>query len=215
MQGGNHEVRTAWGFLAVRLPLPEDIIWKQDRITILQAIGVLDPAGNPTKRLDVVKGAQVARLTQEDWQKERDKMSATCSQCHSANFAKNELQKGDRIIKDADHAMSEAIRIVAALYKDGIIAKPKTYSYDFPDLLTFNDAPTPIEQRLFTMFLEHRNRTFQGTFHNSPDYAWWYGYSALLEDLTNIKYMAEDMRRNAKGTAKAATAAPAAKKVTK
>jgi cytochrome c553 len=212
MQEGNHEVRTAWGFLAVRLPLPEDIIWKQDRITILQALGILDPAGNPTKRLDVVKAVQLARLTQEDWQKERDKMTATCTQCHSANFAKSELQKGDRIIKDADRVMAEAIRVVAALYKDGIIAKPKSYSYEFPDLLTFNDAPTPIEQRLFTMFLEHRNRTFQGTFHNSPDYAWWYGYSALQEDLINIKYMAEDMRRNIK---KPASAAPVAKKAAK
>ncbi len=27
MQEGNHEVRTAWGFLAVRLPLPEDKTW--------------------------------------------------------------------------------------------------------------------------------------------------------------------------------------------
>jgi hypothetical protein len=62
------------------------------------------------------------------------------------------------------------------------------------------------------MFLEHRNRTFQGTFHNSPDYAWWYGYSALQEDLINIKYMAEDMRRNIK---KPASAAPVAKKAAK
>ena len=99
MQEGNHEVRTAWGFLAVRLPMPDDIIWKEDRTTILQALGVLDPAGQPTARLDVVKGAQVARLTQEDWQKERDKMIATCKQCHSANFAKAELQKGDQMIK--------------------------------------------------------------------------------------------------------------------
>ena len=66
------------------------------------------------------------------------------------------------------------------------------------------------------MFLEHRNRTFQGTFHNSPDYAWWYGWSAMQEDLTNIKYMAEEMRRVAKAPAKAAAAAaPAAKKTAK
>ncbi len=208
MQKGNHEVRTAWGFLAVRLPMPDDVVWKQDRTTILQALGVLDPAGNATKRLDAIKGIQLARMTQEDWQKERDKMMATCTQCHSANFAKYELGKGDRIIKDADHAMAEAIRIVADLYKDGIIPKPKTYDYAFPDLLTFNDAPTPIEQRLFKMFLEQRNRTFQGTFHNSPDYAWWYGWSAMQESLIDIRHMAQDLRR-------AAGKAPAAKKAAK
>ena len=73
MAGGNHEVRTAWGFLAVRLPLPEDPQWAADRATILQGLGVLDPEGKPTARLEAVKAADVARLTQEAWQHERDK----------------------------------------------------------------------------------------------------------------------------------------------
>jgi hydroxylamine dehydrogenase len=212
MQNGQHEVRTAWGFLAVRLPLPENPVAKEDRIAILQAIGVLDPTGQPTKRLDVVKAAQVARLTQEDWQKERDKTIKTCNQCHSINFVKTELAQGDQIITDADHLMAEAIRTVAGLYKDGVLPKPANYAYPFPDMLTFQDAPTPIEQRLWVMFLEHRNRTFQGMFHNNPDYTWWYGYSELQRDLTEIKYMAEELRKSGK-TAKTAT--PAAKKPTK
>ena len=194
MQEGNHEVRTAWGFLAVRLPLPEDKQWAADQVSILQGLGVLDPNGKPTARLDVVKAADVARLTQEDWQKERDKMIRTCNQCHSVNFAKAELEKGDQMIKEADHLMAEAIRIVAGLYKDGILAKPDNYAYPFPDLLTFHDAPTPIEQTLFVMFLEHRMRTFQGTFHANPDYALWYGWSEMQRDLTEIKTTAEEMR---------------------
>lgn len=194
MQEGNHEVRTAWGFLAVRLPMPEDKQWTADRVTILQGLGVLDPDGNPTARLDVVKAADVARLTQEAWQKERDKMIETCNQCHSVNFAKAELEKGDQIIRQADHLMAEAIRVVAALYKDGILAQPESYAYPFPDLLTFQDAPTPIEQKLHVMFLKHRMRTFQGTFHANPDYAWWYGWSEMLMDLAEIKEKAEDMR---------------------
>jgi hypothetical protein len=198
MQEGNHEVRTAWGFLAVRLPLPEDKQWAADQVSILQGLGVLDPNGKPTARLDVVKAADVARLTQEDWQKERDKMIKTCNQCHSVNFAKAELEKGDQMIKEADHLMAEAIRTVAGLYKDGILAKPKDYAYPFPDLLTFHDAPTPIEQRLFVMFLKHRMRTFQGTFHANPDYALWYGWSEMQRDLTEIKTTAEELRKNHK-----------------
>jgi len=198
MQEGNHEVRTAWGFLAVRLPMPEDLSWANDRKVILQALGVLDPAGNPTGRLDIVKGAQVARLTQEDWQKERDKMSSTCQKCHAPAFVKGEMQKGDQMIKEADHMMAEAINIVAGLYKDGFIAQPKEYAYPFPDLLTFHTASTPIETKLFDMFLEHRNRAFQGTFHASPDYAWWYGFSAMQRDLTDIKYMAAELRKGEK-----------------
>ena len=196
MSEGNHEVRTAWGFLAVRLPLPEDEQWKADQITILQGLGVLDPEGNPTARLDVVKAADVARLDQESWQKERDKMIKICSDCHSGNFAKLELQKGDDMIKEADRLMAQGILIIADLYKDGILEKPESYAYAFPDLLTFHDAATVIEQKLFVMFLEHRMRTFQGTFHANPDYALWYGWSEMVTDLAEIKELAAQMRKH-------------------
>jgi hydroxylamine dehydrogenase len=197
MQQGNHAVRTAWGFLAVRLPLPEDKQWAADRTMILQALGVLDPKGNPTPRFEVVKQADVARLTQEDWQKERDKMLATCNQCHSVNFAKAELEKADQMIRETDRLLAEAIRIVAGLYQDGILKKPESYAYPFPDLLTFHDAPTVIEQRLFEMHLKHRMRAFQGAFHANPDYALWYGWSEMVRDLTEIRELAEELRRRA------------------
>jgi len=198
MQGGNHEVRTAWGFLAVRLPMPDDKQWAADRATILQGLGVLDPDGKPTGRLEVVKAADVARLTQESWQKERDKMVKTCNRCHSVNFAKGELAKGDQMIKEIDRLMADAILTIAGLYKDGILPKPKNYAYPFPDLLTFHDAPTVIEQKLFVMYLEHRMRAFQGTFHANPDYALWYGWSEMQRDLTEIKEMAAEMREKTK-----------------
>jgi hypothetical protein len=194
MQEGNHEVRTAWGFLAVRLPLPEDSAWAANRVTILQALGVLDPQGQPTARLDAVKAVDLARLTQEDWQRERDKMLATCGGCHSENFARVELEKGDMMIRAADSLMAEAIRIVASLYQDGTLPKPATYQHAFPDLLTFHDAPTVVEQILFDMYLEHRMRTFQGTFHANPDYALWYGWSAMVRDLSEIREKAAEMR---------------------
>ena len=93
MADGDHEVRTAWGFLAVRTnglaPYPgESGQWWADRVTILQALGVLDPEGNPTGRFDVVKNAQVARLSAEEFDTERAKMIKACSNCHSENFAR-------------------------------------------------------------------------------------------------------------------------------
>jgi cytochrome c553 len=194
MQEGNHEVRTAWGFLAVRLPLPDDEQWAKDQVTILQALGVLDLEGNPTPLLEVVKAADLARLTQEAWDTERNKMLETCSTCHSGNFAQLELEKGDNMIREADHLMAEAILIVAGLYEDGLIPKPDSYPYAFPLLLTFHDAPTVVEQKLFVMFLKHRMRTFQGTFHANPDYALWYGWSEMVLDLAEINELAEQMR---------------------
>ena len=194
MRNGDHEVRTPWGFLAVRLPLPEDPQWKADQITILQALGVLDPEGNPTARLDVVKAAQVARLTQEEFDAERAKLLAACSDCHSENFAKAEMAKGDDLIREVDHLLAQAIRVITGLYADGILEKPEGYAYAFPDLLTFHDAPTPIEQTLFEMHLKHRMRAFQGAFHANPDYALWYGWSEMVRDLADIQKMAKEMR---------------------
>jgi hypothetical protein len=196
MRDGDHEVRTAWGFLAVRLPLPEDERWKADQVTILQALGVLDPEGNPTARLEVVKAAQVARLTQEEFDHEREKILAACSDCHSERFARAELAKGDDLIREVDHLLAEAIRVIAGLYEDGVLDKPEGYAHPFPDLLTFHDAPTPIEQRLFEMHLKHRMRAFQGAFHANPDYALWYGWSEMVRDLAHIREKAAEMRRH-------------------
>lgn len=100
------------------------------------------------------------------------------------------------MIKEADRLMAQGILIIADLYKDGILEKPESYAYAFPDLLTFHDAPTVIEQKLFVMFLEHRMRTFQGTFHANPDYALWYGWSEMVTDLAEIKERAEQMRKH-------------------
>ena len=124
-------------------------------------------------------------------------MIRACSKCHAERFARGELEKGDQMVREADRLLAEAIREVAGLYKDGVLPKPESYAYPFPDLLTFHDAPTPIEQKLFVMHLEHRMRTFQGTFHMNPDYALWYGWSEMKRDLSEIKEMARQLRKEA------------------
>jgi hydroxylamine dehydrogenase len=195
MQKGDHGVMTGWGFLAVRLPLPEDAQWKADQVAILKAIGVLDPAGKPTTMMEVVKAAKVARLTQEDWQAQRTRMVDTCKQCHSESFARSQLQRGDRSIQEADRLMAQAIEIVAGLYRDGFLTRSKNQVFDFPNVLQFHDSATVIEQKLFVMFMEHRMRTFQGSFHQSPDYALWYGWSEMQRDLAEIREAASGMRK--------------------
>ncbi|MBW2339444.1 MAG: cytochrome C, partial [Deltaproteobacteria bacterium] len=99
---GTHTNKVAWGFLAVRLPLPKDKQWAEDQTTILKALGVLDPEGKPTARLDIVKAADLARLTEEAWKTEREKMIKRCKKCHSENYARGELEKGDQMIQRAD-----------------------------------------------------------------------------------------------------------------
>jgi len=196
---GTHENHTAWGFLGVRLPLPEDKQAADDRVTILMALGVLDPeTGKPTPILDAVTAVDMVRTTQEAWQKERDKMLKVCSQCHSSAYAKEQLDAGDTMFVKIDRMMAEAITTVAALYKDGLIKQPAGYPANYPFLLAFMhtngtdwdkdmDKISYIDQVLLQMYMKHRMRAYQGFFHVNPDYAYWYGFAEMYKDLGEIK----------------------------
>jgi cytochrome c553 len=202
---GTHHNETAWGFLGVRLPLPDDKQAADDRVTILKALGVLDPeTGKPTPILDAVKAVRMAKLTQESWQVERDKMIKTCSQCHSEAYAKEQLDMGDSIMMKADRLMAEAINTIADLYKDGIIKQHPNYPAAYPFLLTFMHTNggnweqvkdlSYIEQVLCQMYMKHRMRAYQGFFHVNPDYAYWYGWNEMTKDLGEIQELAKTMR---------------------
>ena len=192
MPKGDHTVRTAWGFLALRLP-EKDPEWLQYRQKILIGLGVLTPEGQPTARLDVVKVGKVARLSAEEWQAERDRMIAVCTNCHARSFAQQNLDAADSIIKESDKLMAEALDIVEGLYRDGLLERPKDRP-PHPDLLRFDEVKYPIEQKLCTMFLEHRMRSFQGAFHMNPDYQHWYGWAEMKRDLYEIRHEAEELR---------------------
>jgi len=101
------------------------------------------------------------------------------------------------MVRESDHLLAQAIREVASLYEAGLLRRPEGYTAEFPDILYFHDAPTTIEQTLFAMYLEHRMRAFQGAFHANPDYALWYGWSAMVRDLTEIREAAAELRRRA------------------
>ena len=192
MPDGNHRVFSAWGFLAVRLP-EDDPEWMGYRATILKGLGVLDPKGNPTERLETVKTAKMARLSKEEFDAERKRYVDICKQCHSPNFVNENMKNADLMIKEADKLFAEAIEIVVELYKDGVIKKRKDYPA-YPDLLTFYDVNTKVEQILYEMFMDQRMKTFQGAFHVNYDYSTWYGYAKMKKDLVEIRELAKEMR---------------------
>ncbi|MCK4513018.1 cytochrome C, partial [bacterium] len=51
-----------------------------------------------------------------------------------------------------------------------------------------------IDQVLLEMYMKHRMRTYQGFFHANPDYAYWYGWSAMTKDLGEIQELDRTMR---------------------
>ncbi len=226
MSEGNHEVRTAWGFLGLRIPTKENVLalikvapalkdnltklaaalpsghfddldddpqWTLDRALILQAAGVLDGNFQPTKRfVEIVVQGQTARGP-EEFNKERAKMKKVCNQCHSIGYVNDHMKASDDIIKKSDHVYAKAISAVQALYKDGILKKPAGWEFA-PDLLQYYDAKTSIEQELYLIMLEHRQRAFQGAFHVSNDYMHWYGWAPLNTAVNNILEEAERLR---------------------
>jgi hypothetical protein len=212
---GTHNNRTAWGFLGVRLPLPEDKQWAADQVTILKALGVLNPeTGKPTARLDAVKAVRLARLTKEEFDEERNKMKDRCAKCHSRNYVDKQFEMADEAFKQVDHLLAEGIEIVAGLYKDGILKKRNSQPFAYPDFLYFMrtdysaasgdsyknlpDGMSYIEQVLFQMYMKHRMRAYQGYFHMNPDYAYWYGWAMMTKDLGHIKELAAEMRASHK-----------------
>jgi hypothetical protein len=122
-------------------------------------------------------------------------MIVACKGCHAEGFARSQLQRGDRTLREADRLMAEAIEIVAGLYRDGLLEKGKEQRFAYPNVLQFHDAGSPIELRLFVMFMDHRMKAFQGAFHDSPDHALWYGWSEMQRDLVEIRAAAKAMRR--------------------
>ena len=181
---------------------------------IAERAGVSGPTGyrhvrNREAMFEAFDGWFGGRMGAFDIPKDVDALAAlppqlfACYEEHAelirASRTRNDVaQIGMKARRSRDKLMAEAIRIVAALYKDGVLKKPEGYAFDFPDLLAFHDAETPIENTLFTMHLKHRMRAFQGVFHANPDYALWYGWSEMKQDLVEIKAMDVELRRNHK-----------------
>ncbi len=196
MPNGDHGVKTAWGFLAVRLA-EKDPEWAAWRNTIFQGLGVIDKEGKPTPRFQVVLAGQVARLSREEWEDQRERVLRQCALCHARSYAESILEQADRVIREADRLMAEAVEIVEKLYEDGILPRP-TDRPPTVDLLQFYEVETPIEQTLYEMFLKHRMRTYQGAFHLNPDYLHWYGWAQMKKDLAEIRTEARRLRREAR-----------------
>jgi hypothetical protein len=192
MPEGDHRVRTAWGFLGVRLP-EADEEWMGYRVSILKGLGVLDPAGQPTALLEVVKAGDIARLDSESFEAERTRITDTCGRCHTASFVDQNMANADDLLKEADKLFAEAIEIVAGLRRDGVIEVAEGTGV-YPQLLSFYDVSTHVEEVLYDMFMDYRMKTFQGAFHLNYDYSMWYGYAKMKKALVEIRELDREMR---------------------
>ena len=97
------------------------------------------------------------------------------------------------MLKEADKVFAEALDLVAAMRLDGLI-EVKEGEGVYPQLLSFYDVDTAVEQHLYDMFMDYRMKTFQGAFHINPDYTTWYGYAKMKQALAQMKEINKQMR---------------------
>jgi len=147
----------------------------------------------PTQRfVEIVVQGRAARGPDE-FNELRIQMKKMCNECHAKDYVQAHFDASDEVIKAADHEFAKAIAAVQGLYKDGILIKPEHWEVA-PDLLQYYDAKTSIEQELYLIMLEYRQRAFQGAFHASNDYMHWYGWAPLKTAVNNILQEAKRMR---------------------
>ena len=195
MQKGDHAVITAWGELAL-LTDKHDAQWARYRTAIFKYLHALDAQGKPTPGLDAILSAKMLRGSLEQWTAEREKMIRTCSQCHGRNFARQNLEDTDRMLKEADKLVAQAIETVADLYRRGILRAEKGQPA-YPNLGVLYEARTPIEQDLYRMIIDQRGVLVHGAFHMDPCFVTWEGQAALKQSLLSIRQQAKEMIRQA------------------
>jgi len=192
LQNGDHANRTPWGNLALRLPLPDDQDkgWAADKATELVALGLLNEAGGDGPRASEIMSSGLLHLDRVDFQNERHKLTQACRQCHGTAFVREELDRRDGLIRKADALVASGLREVQALYADGVLERRGPGP--FPDLVK---APlgAPIEQRVASMFFDHRAKLMATAFHMSPDSAGW--MNTLERDLFAIQEAADELRK--------------------
>lgn len=189
---GDHGVQTAWGLAEIGQRVASDKQGLADRTVILQALGVQELASATPPATNAVSQNRL------QWQQQRNRMLAICGECHTTNYARLQLEAGDQAVRQADHLMAEGIRVVAGLYRDGILTNASAAPSGSPATLTLGRSfASPVEQKLFAMYLGYRMQPVRGTFHVHSDDALWSGWSELDRDMADIKFMALELREKA------------------
>ncbi len=138
-------------------------------------------------------------------ERERGRMLEVCSRCHARPFAARNLADGDAIQRQSLALVAAAKAIIERLDSDALLdPSPATrpphplFGHRLvlgPQMLYENLSP--IEALFFRMKKFDYVTTYKGAFHQSPDYTHWYGNSRLKLDLSEIRGMAAQLRREA------------------
>lgn len=142
----------------------------------------------------------------EDAPRERGVMLRRCAACHAETFARRSLDDADAIAAQGRALVEEAHDIVAALGAEGLLSpSPKdrtTHPLEGHALvlgpqMTYDDL-SGAEAMYFRLSRFYYATMFKSAFHQSPDYAHWYGNAMLKLELSTLKSEAAALRQTAR-----------------
>jgi hypothetical protein len=181
-RAGGHAQRTPYGSIGLPLVPPSDPAWAADRAVILRALGVSTADGAEGPRREAFTRARIGPEDRMSLQRDRAALVEACRDCHAARFVREALAAREAALKSCDHLTAEAIRDVATLHSEGVLAP--TANGAFPDLVTARGG-LPVERRLAEMVFDHRARLVAAAFHVNPSAAAW--HAALARDREDVR----------------------------
>jgi len=147
----------------------------------------------------------------------RKEMLKICSQCHSLEFGRKELDRDDAVRSQSLTILKEAENVIWDLADHGLLdpmpdkrpAHPLSGYKLVTDSQMLYEDTSHIERIFFKMKKYDYARTVKGAYHQNPAYAHWYGNAELKMDLIDIKSEAGRLQERGKisGTTKGASKA--------
>jgi hypothetical protein len=121
-----------------------------------------------------------------NWETERNKMKAICTQCHGASWVDNHYFKLDQVIKEYNEVyFTPAKKMLDDLYEKGLLDKAKYFD-------------EKLEIEFYELWHHEGRRARMGTAMMAPDYAWWHGFYECKKRYNDFMERARDLIENNK-----------------
>jgi len=112
-----------------------------------------------------------------NWETERNKMKAICTQCHGRTWVDDHYAKLDQVVKEYNEVyFKPAKKMLDTLYEKGLLDKTKFFD-------------ERLEVEYYELWHHEGRRARMGTAMMAPDYAWWHGFYECKKRFSN--YMEE------------------------